>query len=136
MNLNTNQQPPQTIAQLTHERGKTSIFPELTEQRGERIFSVTNVIHADAIIKCAGQIQKRVNQKHSKRDFKIQMGSSKYDPTVKTFSEILKLLNVIAKQAFQDNAAKFIQIFVFGKLSISIQQVFLKKIKNTLLRKK
>ena len=46
----------------------------------------------------------------------------KYEPKLETFSDFLKCLKVIVKQAFQDNRAKFIQTILFGKLPIIIQQ--------------
>ena len=47
---------------------------------------------------------------------------AKYDPTLETFSDFLKRQKVIRKQTFLDNAVKFIQAFLFGKLLINIQQ--------------
>ena len=55
---------------------------------------------------------------------------AKYDPTVETSSDFLKRFKVIAKAAFQDNAANFIQIFLFKKLPISIQQDLMKRKKD------
>ena len=46
----------------------------------------------------------------------------KYEPKLETFSDFLKRLKVIVKQAFQDNRAKFIQTILFGKMPIIIQQ--------------
>ena len=46
----------------------------------------------------------------------------KYDPTAETFSEFLKCLKNIAKQAFQEKAVQYIQTFLIGMLPISIQE--------------
>ena len=46
----------------------------------------------------------------------------RYDPTAETFSDFLKNLKKIAKQAFGEEADKIIKMFLFGKLPVEIQQ--------------
>ena len=47
---------------------------------------------------------------------------AKYNPTAETFSDLLKRLKVIAKQAVRENARQCIQTFLLAQLPISIQQ--------------
>ena len=47
---------------------------------------------------------------------------ARYDPTTETFSDFLKNLKKIAKQAFGEEADKIIKMFLFGKLPVEIQQ--------------
>ena len=66
-------------------------------------------------------------RKESRKDYlkeveRYKRDQAKLDPTVDTFSDFLKRLKVIAKQAFQVEGANFIQSFLYGKLPINIQQ--------------
>ena len=47
---------------------------------------------------------------------------ARYDPTTEAFSDFLKNLKKIAKQAFGEEADKIIRMFLFGKLPVEIQQ--------------
>ena len=47
---------------------------------------------------------------------------ARYDPTTETFSDFLKNLKKIAKQAIGDEADKIIKMFLFGKHPVEIQQ--------------
>ena len=50
------------------------------------------------------------------------MASSKYNPTVETFSDFLKRVKIIVKHAFQGNAVKSRPTLLFRKIPITIQQ--------------
>ena len=50
---------------------------------------------------------------------------TEYDLATETFSDFLKHLNVIPKQAFQGNAGQYFQTFPFRKLPIPIHQELL-----------
>ena len=47
---------------------------------------------------------------------------ARYDPTTETFGDFLKSLKKTAKQAFGNEADNVIKIYLFGKLSVEIQQ--------------
>ena len=53
---------------------------------------------------------------------RCERDQAKCDPTVGTLLDFLIRLEVIAKQAFRDNAAKFVQTFLFGKSPNNIQE--------------
>ena len=67
-------------------------------------------------------LEKNLDQRRSKRVRQIQMGSRKVRPNGGNLLRTSKAAEHHSFQAFHSNAAIFIQIFLFGKLPISIQQ--------------
>ena len=73
-------------------------------------------------LKVLTKFRKDITKDDLKEVIRPKLKQAKNNPTAETFSDFLKLLNVIAKQAFQDNAGQNIQTLLFAKLLILIQQ--------------
>ena len=53
---------------------------------------------------------------------RYKWNEARYDPTTETFSDFLKNIKTIAKQAFGADADQCLPMFLLGKLPVAIQQ--------------
>ena len=60
-------------------------------------------------------------KKDLKEVTKYDLGQMCYDPTMKTFNDILKKFKKVGEQAFSDRSADITEMFLFGKLAVQMR---------------
>ena len=92
---------------LTEEM-KLQLFQTLLPEEAIEFFQSLTISTDTMLTEVLAKFRKELTKDDLKDLARYKWDQAKYDPTVKTFLDFLKRLKVIAKQSFQDDAAKFI----------------------------
>ena len=93
--------------------GFQSLLREETIELYQSLTTTTETTFGDVLTKFHKKFTK-----YLKEVARYKWDQTKDKPTAETFSDFLKPLKFIAKQAFQDDVGQYIQTFLSGKLPI------------------
>ena len=110
------------IANKLTEEEKIHFFQSLLREDAIEFWQTVQVTSTTTLSDVLAIFRKEFAQEDMKEVARYKWNEAKYDPTTETFSEFLKNLKKTAKQAFGHSADQCIQMFLFGKLPVEIQQ--------------
>ena len=110
------------LANKITEENKRHFFQSLLRDEAIEYWQSIQITPLTTLKDVLDLFRKEFAKEDLKEVARYKWDQARYDPTTKTFSDFLKNLKKIAKQAFGDEADKIIKMFLFGKLPVEIQQ--------------
>ena len=111
------------LANKITEEGKLHFFQSLLRDDAIEYWQSIQITPLTTLKDVLDLFRKEFAKEDLKEVARYKWDQARYDPTTETFSDFLKNLKKIAKQAFGEEADKIIKMFLFGKLPVEIQQV-------------
>ena len=110
------------ISNKLTEEEKIHFFQSLLRDEAIEFWQTITITTTTTLADILSTFRKEFAKDDLKEVARYRWNEAKYDPATESFSDFVKNLKKIAKQAFGTEADKCIQMFLFGKLPVDIQQ--------------